>query len=261
MPPALSITLLFNVTGPAMTHSRFFNLSIFILLSIGVHAALLSSNWSSRSVDVLSHTNTINLSLTPAIKRNPPTSSTIPANEKKLDLSVRNRDSGASRKTVISNRTVLTRRKKATRKVAIKSNKMPAGATDKKIPPKTVQRMETITTKLQQEAVTNNARSTSNRQVQQRITRELHTRITFFHYYPRLAIRNQWQGQVNLGLRVEANGELSNIHIVRSSGYRILDNAAMNSIQKVAAIPEAEPWLRGRHVELVLPVIYKLVDG
>ena len=64
-----------------------------------------------------------------------------------------------------------------------------------------------------------------------------------------------------MGLRVRANGQLTHVRVINSSGYLILDNAAMDSVRRVAALPEAGPLLNGRHIDVILPVIYKLTES
>jgi protein TonB len=82
-------------------------------------------------------------------------------------------------------------------------------------------------------------------------------RMHFF--YPRLAVKRGWQGEVTLGLHVAANGVLGNIHIINSSGHNILDRAALDSLGKVKRLPEAEALLNGHALELALPVQYRLL--
>lgn len=97
--------------------------------------------------------------------------------------------------------------------------------------------------------------------INKRIQEQLHTKILFNQYYPGIAVRNAWEGRVNLGMRVLANGKLTDIHVVNSSGYRILDSAAVKSVVRVATLPEARDWLQGREIDVILPVIYKLTDS
>ena len=94
-----------------------------------------------------------------------------------------------------------------------------------------------------------------------RIQQQLHARLEFFHHYPRMAIRKSWEGQVDLGIRVQANGELGKVYVIQSSGYNLLDKAAISSVHKVAVLPEASFWLNGQHIDVILPVIYKLSDN
>jgi TonB family protein len=94
-----------------------------------------------------------------------------------------------------------------------------------------------------------------------RIQKQLGMKLAFNRHYPGMAIRNAWEGQVRLGIRVLANGNLTNIHVINSSGYRILDKAAVKSVRHIAALPEAGPWLQGQSIDVILPVIYKLIDS
>ncbi len=78
-------------------------------------------------------------------------------------------------------------------------------------------------------------------------------------YYPRIAIKRGWQGQVKISLRVEADGHLTRVRILSSSGYNMLDKAAIASIDKVEKLPSAIALLDGRSLDLVLPVDYILL--
>jgi len=98
-------------------------------------------------------------------------------------------------------------------------------------------------------------------QLKQRADEQLHSNFARHFSYPYLAQRRNWQGEVRLGLRIEASGLLSHIHIIKSSGYAILDQAALDSLKKVAAIPGADHWLQGNSFDTVLPVEYRLIDS
>jgi protein TonB len=78
-------------------------------------------------------------------------------------------------------------------------------------------------------------------------------------YYPRLAVRQGWQGEVRLGVKLAANGMLQDIHILVSSGHGILDRAALESLGKVVQLPAATVLLRGQDLALELPVQYRLL--
>lgn len=97
--------------------------------------------------------------------------------------------------------------------------------------------------------------------LQSQLKSQLKSRLLTYFHYPRLAQRRNWQGLVQLNVRVEANGVLSHIAIQKSSGYSILDQAAMNSLKQIAALPDAEHWLQGNSFDTVLPVNYQLIDS
>ena len=90
---------------------------------------------------------------------------------------------------------------------------------------------------------------------------QLRDALTPYFAYPMLARRNGWQGRVQVGLRVEADGRLSHVRIAHSSGYRLLDNAALATLNRINTLPDAADWLDGRHFDMVLPIEYHLIDG
>jgi protein TonB len=77
------------------------------------------------------------------------------------------------------------------------------------------------------------------------------------YYYPLLARRRGWQGEVLLGFTLDEKGTIVNARVTRSSGYRTLDNAALKSLNKVAAI-DLHP---AEALDFELPVIYNLYGG
>lgn len=89
----------------------------------------------------------------------------------------------------------------------------------------------------------------------------LHEAFVVHFHYPSLARQNSWQGEVRLGLRIEPNGELTRICIITSSGYGILDRAAMHSLEAVGKLPHAATLLKGSGFNLILPVRYQLLDS
>jgi protein TonB len=94
-----------------------------------------------------------------------------------------------------------------------------------------------------------------------RLEGQLRDALAPYFAYPMLARRNGWQGQVRLDLRVEADGRLSHVRIAHSSGYRLLDRAALSTLNHIKSVPKAAGWLNGRHFDMVLPVDYRLIDG
>ena len=78
--------------------------------------------------------------------------------------------------------------------------------------------------------------------------------------YPKLAKKHNWQGKVLLSLRISVRGTIENIQIDNSSGYNILDQAAVKSMRKVKSLPQISSWFKN-DIELKLPVIYQLTEG
>ncbi len=78
-------------------------------------------------------------------------------------------------------------------------------------------------------------------------------------YYPPLARRRGWEGEVVVAVRVDGDGRLSAIEVVASSGYRVLDSAAVDSLTRLARLPESS-GLPAAGIELTVPVRYRLLD-
>jgi protein TonB len=72
--------------------------------------------------------------------------------------------------------------------------------------------------------------------------------------YPLLARRRGWQGEVVLAFRLEADGRILDARIARSSGYGVLDHAALAALGKVKRLERGMP----RSLTMQLPVIYRL---
>lgn len=78
--------------------------------------------------------------------------------------------------------------------------------------------------------------------------------------YPKLAQKRNWQGKVLLSLRVSSNGKINDVQLNNSSGYSVLDQAAINSLSKVGYLPQISSWLP-YDIDLKLPVVYQLTEG
>ena len=55
--------------------------------------------------------------------------------------------------------------------------------------------------------------------------------------YPRQALRMQWQGTVRLRIRVDAAGRVLGVEVVESSGYAVLDEAAVEAFERWVFAP------------------------
>lgn len=94
-----------------------------------------------------------------------------------------------------------------------------------------------------------------------RLQARLQHSLRAYFDYPRIARHRGWEGRVEVGLRVEANGRLSDIRVLRTSGYAVLDRAALASVGRIHRLRGAAEWLGGRPMDMVLPVQYRLIDG
>ncbi len=92
------------------------------------------------------------------------------------------------------------------------------------------------------------------RVVQSALRKALLTRFD----YPLLARRRGWEGRVRVALMVEPDGGLRDMHVVQSSGYQVLDEAALEDLREVGKLPEAYAWLGGKELAVILPIQYRL---
>jgi periplasmic protein TonB len=79
--------------------------------------------------------------------------------------------------------------------------------------------------------------------------------------YPVVARQRGWQGEVQIAVRIDADGNLHNIRLARSSGYALLDEAALRSLTRIGRMPQVASWLQGHAFDLRVPVVYRLTRG
>lgn len=116
---------------------------------------------------------------------------------------------------------------------------------------------DTIVAKLETPSAT--SASALPEQVSSLLHSDLERAFALHFYYPRIAIKRGWQGEVRISLRIEADGHLSRVRVLNSSGHVLLDKAAIASIDKVEILPTAIALLDGRTLDLILPVEYRLL--
>jgi protein TonB len=78
--------------------------------------------------------------------------------------------------------------------------------------------------------------------------------------YPRVAMDNNWEGDVVVRMAVGANGALSGLSIRSSSGYAVLDQQALEMFRKAATTVQVPPGLRGREFSFEVRAIYNLTE-
>ena len=93
-----------------------------------------------------------------------------------------------------------------------------------------------------------------------KIIAQIRDEIKYYFYYPRIAQLKNWQGTVTLNLKINKNGEINSISLLKSSGYSMLDNAALEVLNKIknknflTQIVKTEKTIQ-------LPVTYQLTEG
>jgi protein TonB len=81
-----------------------------------------------------------------------------------------------------------------------------------------------------------------------------------FKRYPRVAIDNNWEGEVVVLAAIGADGRLASLRVKRSSGFEVLDLQALQMFDNASRFVPLPAELRGRACELELRAIYKLRD-
>jgi len=84
--------------------------------------------------------------------------------------------------------------------------------------------------------------------------------------YPLKARRKGWQGEVRLNVAIGRRGQVETVQLASSSGYAVLDQAALKSMSKVGEIDLARlsmpltDQLLQQSLQVEIPVAYRLVN-
>lgn len=81
-----------------------------------------------------------------------------------------------------------------------------------------------------------------------------------FKLYPAQAREQAWSGTAEVMLAVAANGVTQPVQLLRTSGYPVLDAAALEMIDRAAPQVALPPSLRGRSFNVTLPVAFEFTD-
>ncbi|MFH0827138.1 MAG: TonB family protein [Candidatus Omnitrophota bacterium] len=87
--------------------------------------------------------------------------------------------------------------------------------------------------------------------------RVVQTKILDATYYPLEAQDAGWEGRVKLSLNINFNGDLKDLSILESSGYNILDDAAMEVARVQAPYPPFPPQIDSQEIWVDVPIVYK----
>ncbi|CAG1065051.1 Protein TonB [uncultured bacterium] len=71
----------------------------------------------------------------------------------------------------------------------------------------------------------------------QKYLMDMKRKIEFQWEYPMLAARNGWQGSLKINFKINRDGSVSDIALERSSGYPMLDDAAMTAVRLATPFP------------------------
>ncbi|MEW6008348.1 MAG: TonB family protein [Candidatus Omnitrophota bacterium] len=75
-------------------------------------------------------------------------------------------------------------------------------------------------------------------------------------YYPSQAKDAGWEGKVNLKLHIRSGGELADIDIVNTSGYQLLDDAAISVAKGLSPYPPFPASVESDDIWVEVPVVF-----
>lgn len=78
--------------------------------------------------------------------------------------------------------------------------------------------------------------------------------------YPRLAREQGWEGTVVLDVDVLPSGRCGAIEVLSTSGYRVLDEAAIAAVRRWVFRP-ARQWFRPIAFRVEIPITFRLIDA
>jgi protein TonB len=89
-------------------------------------------------------------------------------------------------------------------------------------------------------------------------TDRVRQRIANFKSYPRIAKRRGMEGQPIIAFTLDRLGQLTKTDLAQSSGYRLLDQAALEAVHQAAPYPEIPVELKTETYRFKLPISFKL---
>ena len=77
--------------------------------------------------------------------------------------------------------------------------------------------------------------------------------------YPRVARERGWEGRVVLGVAVDASGAIARVEVDQTSGYRVLDQAALSAVRRWRFVG-GDNSVTSRSAVVRVPITFKLSD-
>jgi protein TonB len=78
--------------------------------------------------------------------------------------------------------------------------------------------------------------------------------------YPRVAMDNNWEGDVVVRMVIDASGMISSVNVKASSGHEVLDQQALEMFKRAKPLVPIPSALRGKELIIELRAIYNLKD-
>ncbi|MBI4190617.1 MAG: TonB family protein [Betaproteobacteria bacterium] len=78
--------------------------------------------------------------------------------------------------------------------------------------------------------------------------------------YPRIAQVKGWQGTVEIAMQIAPGTRLQQVTVLRSSGFDVLDQHALEMVRDAAPLPPAPEPLRSSEFSVRMPIVFRLND-
>lgn len=79
-----------------------------------------------------------------------------------------------------------------------------------------------------------------------------------YQHYPRIAQLRRWEGKVQLKVFVAKKGTITNVVVAESSGHEVLDQQAIEMVNRANPLPNMPEGLQGREFTILVPVVFRL---
>ena len=79
-----------------------------------------------------------------------------------------------------------------------------------------------------------------------------------FKRYPRVALDNNWHGKVEIRIVIDMTGAISALSVRSSAGHPLLDQQALEMIERAKEMALIPPALRGKEFSVDIPVVFSL---
>jgi len=76
--------------------------------------------------------------------------------------------------------------------------------------------------------------------------------------YPRMAVRLGQEGKVDVEFSITSDGKAEEIHIRKGSGFRLLDESAMEAIRKASPFPPIPESLKQQKISVSITLLFTL---
>jgi TonB family protein len=82
-----------------------------------------------------------------------------------------------------------------------------------------------------------------------------------FKHYPDAAVENNWQGKVEIRMLVGSSGEITALNLRASAGHEVLDQHALEIVERAKSMATIPPALRGKEFAVDVPIVFSLRDS